>query len=149
MEKNKKKVKRVFRSIYFNDDTYDALQSAAQEEGVGFATYLKSSALNYTKTKIQHEQVLAAINSQDPAAGQKTFNEAFSELREVLNRTVVKSTERADKRMDRLERLVRRMIYVQLYYSREVPHDQKAATQLSTKTRMETLLKDIDAEPLE
>ncbi len=51
--------------------------------------------------------------------------------------------------LDRLEKLMRRMIYVQLYYNREVPGDQKGAAQVAAKSRMESLLKDIDTEPLE
>ena len=149
MEKDKKKAKRVVRAIHFDEGTYKALQQAADVEGIGFATYVKSAALNFTKSAYEHAQVLDAISPNDPAAGQKMFQEALGDLREVFSRTFVKNSERTEKRLERLEKLMRRMIYVQLYYNREVPGDQKGAAQVAAKSRMELLLKDIDTEPLE
>jgi hypothetical protein len=149
MKKDTKKAKRVVRAIHFDENTYKALQQAAEIEGVGFATYLKSAALNFTKSFYEHAQILEAVSPNDPAAGQKMFQEAFKDLREVFSRTFVKSSERTEKRLDRLEKLMRRMIYVQLYYNREIPADGKAAAQIAAKSRMEILLKDIDAASLE
>ena len=149
MEKNKKKTKRLVHAIHFDENTYKSLRQAADLEGIKFATYVKSAALNFTKSSYEHAQVLEAVSPHDPAAGQKLFQEAFGDLREVLNRTVVKNAERTEKRLDRLEKLMRRMIYVQLYYNREVPGDQKGAAQVAAKSRMELLLKDIDTEPLD
>lgn len=149
MKENKKKTNRQIHPIHFEENTYKALRQAADLEGVKFATYVKSAALNFTKSAYEHAQILEAVSPHDPAAGQKMFQEAFNDLREVFNRTVVKNAERTEKRLDRLERLMRRMIYVQLYYNREIPADGKASAQLAAKSRMEILLKDIDAEPIE
>ena len=147
----KSNVKRKSRplSISFEESTYKALSQAAAEEDIPFSTYVKAAALNYTKASIEHNQLLAAINPGDQNEGQKTFNEAITDLREVLNHTLVNSAETMGKRLDRVERLVRRMIYAQLYYSREIPPDGRSTAQISAKTRMQQLLKDIDTEPIE
>ena len=71
MKKDTKKAKRVVRAIHFDENTYKALQQAAEIEGVGFATYLKSAALNFTKSFYEHAQILEAVSPHDPAAGQK------------------------------------------------------------------------------
>lgn len=149
MEKSKKRVKRVVHAVSFDEDTYKALKQAAEIEGVKFGVYVKGAALNFTKAAIQHEQLLTSINPEDQAGAQQTFSETVNDLREVLSRTVVNSSETMNKRLDRLEKLVRRMIYVQLYYSREIPQEQKAAAQLAAKTRQDLLLKDIDTAPVE
>ena len=147
MEKTKKKVKRVIHAVSFDESTYKALKEAAEQEGVEFGVYVKAAALNYTKATIEHDQLLSAINPGDQNEGQKTFNKTITELREVLNHTLVNTAETTEKRLDRIEKLIRLSIYAQIYYTRELPPEARDLAQKSAKTRTEQLLKVIDSEP--
>ena len=124
MEEKETETQSVIRSIRFTKKTYDALKCAADRSGIPFATYLKEAALAYMQAASQHEDLMLAIDPQNPVAAQKTFFDSLHEIRDVLTQTLVGKDKALHQKIDRLQAFIEAAIYYQMHYFPKMSPDK-------------------------
>ena len=144
MEEKETETQSVIRSIRFTKKTYDALKCAADRSGVPFATYLKEAALAYMQAASQHEDLMLAIDPQNPVMAQKTFFDSLHEIRDVLTQTLVGKDQALHQKIDRLQAFIEAAIFYQMHYLPRISPDKINDTIHLAKERMKYLREQIE-----
>ena len=140
------KTKNIVHSIRFDEATYNLIKAAASQEGMSFATFMKSATVTYIQNASAFQEILTSINPDDLDSAQKTFSDSIHEVKESISSSVVGLKQSMEKRLNLIETILRRSIYAQFYFAPKLAEEEKSEATKRAKINMERLLKEVEGE---
>jgi hypothetical protein len=145
-EKKVTKGNSVKKTIRFQMDEFEYLEGLAKSRKEDFSKFVRNLLVGQLTNIAQHEELIASLNSKDPEAVQKTFFETMNSMNEVLLTAVSNNNELVKKRLKIMDGLLREMIYLLMYFNREVPDEDKEKRRISALRRQKDYLEAFDKE---
>ena len=136
--------KSVSHSIRFSEGEYLTLKAIAEDKNIQFSSLVRDSCMAHIKNMNDHEELMTNLEPENPQNVQKSFFDALNNNNEVVLKTLHNYIDQTRKKQELLDELIRKVMYLLMYFNREVPDNEKAVRVTMAKKRLEAFLKSFD-----
>lgn len=136
--------KSVCHSIRFSEGEYLTLKAIADDKNIQFSSLVRDNCMAHIKNMNDQEELMTSLEPDDPQQVQKSFFDVLNNNNEVVLKTLQNYMEQTRKRLDLLDDLIRKVMYLQMYFNREVPDNEKSVRVTSANKRLAAFLKMYD-----
>jgi hypothetical protein len=133
------------QSIRFSEEDYILLREIAKTKDKKFSTLIRDCCFAYLQNNVEHEHLLNALQPEDPKEFQKTFFDVLNNSNDAVLKSVEKFHSDMLIKFNLIDRLLRKVIYLQFLHSRELSEEDYGNQAKSAKRRIREFLEDIDS----
>jgi len=109
-----KKKRRSVHSISFKDEDLNIIKLAAQQEGISFASFLKTATLSYIKESLEYQRL---VDSGELKETDKPITEVISDFKDAIGKTMISINEGNAERLKRMEWMLEQLVYLLLVFN--------------------------------
>lgn len=136
----------VTKTIRFNKMEYDALETIAKSKGMDFSVMIRKLVETQLTNSAEHDELLESFKSVKPEEVQKNFLDIINNSNDVLLKAVTNNNETVRKKLEFHEKLIRGLMYLVIYFNREMPDSEKEERSVNAKKRLRAFIQSLDKE---
>ena len=144
-EKPKKEtIYRTFPiSVRFSEEEYNILKSYAALKDKKVSTLVRQSCIAYLQNFAEHDNLFNKIKTEDPQEVQQTIFDVLNKHTEIIDKSLKNLETELGKKLEIIDILQRKEIFLQLLHNRELPADEYGKLEKAANRRIKVLLEDV------
>ena len=136
----------IAKTVRFPKEEYAILQGIADSKNLNVSVLIRDCTLAHLQNTADHEELIESLGSKDPEKVQKNFFDILNRSNEAILKTMINNASSVMKKLQTQDALLRELMYLIMYFNREVPMEEKDARQKSALQRLKLYLEDFDKE---
>ena len=134
----------VVKTVRFPKDEFKILEGIAEKKGMGVSALIRDCTIAHIHNTAEHEGLIDSLGPEDPEKVQKNFFDVLNNANEAVLKTVTNNAQETRKKLKLIDALIRELMYLIMYFNREVPAEEKEGRQMSAKKRLKDFLEVFD-----
>jgi hypothetical protein len=136
----------VTTSVRWQKQIHAALEQLAKKKGVDISSMIRELTISQLKNSADHEDLVESLQPENPEEIQKNFFDILNKSNDVLLKTISNNNEATRKRLQLQDKLIRKLLWLVIYFNREVPDEEKKTRAGDANRRLKIFLEDFDKE---
>jgi hypothetical protein len=136
----------VIKSIRWKRVEYEALEAIAKDKGLDFGVLVRDLTVAQLSNMAGQEELLQSFKATNPEEVQKNFFDLLNGSQEVLLKSVQNNNETLRKKVEYNELLIRGLMFLVIYFNREMDEAEKEGRAAHAKVRLNAFIESLEKE---